>query len=303
LSALAQLFIDNLLPIFIVAGLGYLLGKFSEIDPQTISRAVLYIFAPSLIFRLLIDNHLSSQALLEMAVLALLVALAVGLLAWLLGSLFKFERSVLLAVALTAIVMNAGNYGLSLNLFAFGQPGAAHAGVYFITMWIITYTVGVFLASLGKATIKDSAMRLFKYPLIYAAALAIAMNQLDLPMPIPFDRAITTLSQASIPSMLVLLGVQLQKVEWSDHRLPLAIASILRLGISPLAAIFFAGLLGLQATARQAGVMEAAMPSAVTTIVLATEFNLEPAFVTTMVTITTLLSPLTITPLLAYLGA
>jgi len=45
------------------------------------------------------------------------------------------------------------------------------------------------------------------------------------------------------------------------------------------------------------------MPTAVMMTILATEYNVEPSFVTTVVFTSTLLSPLTITPLLAYLGA
>jgi predicted permease len=45
------------------------------------------------------------------------------------------------------------------------------------------------------------------------------------------------------------------------------------------------------------------MPVAVLTTVLALEFEVEPSFVTAAVLITTLLSPLTLTPLLAILGA
>jgi predicted permease len=44
------------------------------------------------------------------------------------------------------------------------------------------------------------------------------------------------------------------------------------------------------------------MPSAVIAIVLATEYDVEPAFVTSAVLVTTLLSPLTLTPLLKILG-
>jgi predicted permease len=48
--------------------------------------------------------------------------------------------------------------------------------------------------------------------------------------------------------------------------------------------------------------MEAAMPTAVLTTVIALEFDVEPDFVTGVVLATTLLSPLTVTPLIAALG-
>ena len=49
--------------------------------------------------------------------------------------------------------------------------------------------------------------------------------------------------------------------------------------------------------------LESAMPTAVLCTVLATEYDVEPVFVTTAVVATTLFSPLVLTPLLAYLGA
>ena len=67
------------------------------------------------------------------------------------------------------------------------------------------------------------------------------------------------------------------------------------------AALLLAWLLGLEGTARQAGILQASMPSAVLCIILATEYDLEPELVTSVVFFTTLLSPLTLTPLLLYL--
>jgi predicted permease len=43
------------------------------------------------------------------------------------------------------------------------------------------------------------------------------------------------------------------------------------------------------------------MPTAVITTILALQFDLSPAFVTSTVFVSTLLSPLTLTPLIAYL--
>jgi predicted permease len=45
------------------------------------------------------------------------------------------------------------------------------------------------------------------------------------------------------------------------------------------------------------------MPSAVICIVIASEYDAEPAFVTSVVVLTTLLSPVTLTPILSFLGA
>jgi predicted permease len=62
-------------------------------------------------------------------------------------------------------------------------------------------------------------------------------------------------------------------------------------------------LFGLEGAARQAGILQSAMPSAVICTILASEYDVEPRFVNSVVFLSTLVSPLVLTPLLAYLGA
>ena len=76
----------------------------------------------------------------------------------------------------------------------------------------------------------------------------------------------------------------------------------MRLVVGPFVALGISALFGLQGPARQAGITEAGMPTAVMTTVLATEYNLEPSLVTAIIFINTILSPLTLTPLLYFLG-
>jgi len=71
--------------------------------------------------------------------------------------------------------------------------------------------------------------------------------------------------------------------------------------LMPLAAIGWAHVVGLQGPAFQAGVLQSSMPTAVMATILALEFDAQPQFVTSVVCIATLLSPLTVTLLIAYL--
>jgi hypothetical protein len=95
----------------------------------------------------------------------------------------------------------------------------------------------------------------------------------------------------------------LKRDAWPHSRLGLiGLAVFLQLVVTPLVGLGFAGLMGLSGVTRQAAVLEAAMPTAVITTVLAVEYDLDAAFITSVVIVSTLLSPLTLTPLIAYLG-
>lgn len=76
----------------------------------------------------------------------------------------------------------------------------------------------------------------------------------------------------------------------------------LRLLIAPIVALLLTPLLGLQGVAWQAAVTQASMPAAVNTTILASEYKLDSSLVTAIVFIGTILSPLTLTPLIVLLG-
>ena len=302
MNSLITIFSNNILPILLTAGTGYLLGKRFPLEPKTISRLIFYLFSPSLIFKLLTENQLAHNDTIRIIVYAITCTLLSGIVGFLIGSVLKMDRKIIIALTLTTMFTNTGNFGLSLNDFAFGEEALAYASIYFVVSGLLVNTVGVFIASTGKTDAKTSFIRLFRYPAIYAVLIALIFNLFDLAMPLPIDRTITILSNAAIPGMLVLLGIQLRHITWNDNKLALSTASLLRMVVGPILALILSCLFGMHGAAKQAAVTEASMPTAVMTTALATEFDIHPAFVTTVVTATTLLSPFTLTPLIALLG-
>src|ERR1044071_4402105 len=299
---LASTFANNILPIILLAGAGFALGKMLQIDPRSLGRVVFYVFSPVLLFDLLVNNQLKFNEAAIVAVFAICFILFMGLITLLLGSLFKLERPALIAILVTTMFANTGNYGLPLVSFAFGEQALSYAGIYFATTTLLFYTLGVFLASLGHMSLKEAMIGLLKIPTLYAVLLSILINTLNMPIPVPVTRAVDLAAGGSIPLMLVLLGVQLTSLEFSENQRALQLSVGLRLIVAPLIALLFAALFGLSVPARQASVTEASMPGMVSATVLATEYELDTRLVTAVIFISTLLSPLTLTPLLVYLG-
>ena len=303
MNELITLFLNNLLPVLLVASAGYLLSIFTNLNPSSLSKVTFYIFSPCLIFTLLTQNKLSDGDVLRVAAFAVTTTLFIGLLTWIAGRLLKLERRMLASILLATMFMNSGNYGLSVVLFAFGETALSYASLYFVVIAILAYTLGVIIASMGTASFSQAFLNLFKIPMLYAVILALVYNRTSWTVPVPLDRAINISADASIPTMIVLLGLQLKSVDWSKSTKPLLVATTLRLVVSPFIAIILGPAFGFSGLARQAIVTESAMPTAVLTSLLATEYNTEPTFVTSVIFISTITSPITLTPLLAFLGA
>ena len=156
------------------------------------------------------------------------------------------------------------------------------------------FTFGVFLSSMGRSTVQQSLVRLLKLPAIYAVILAIIVYVFNLNVPDPLMRGIEITGAAAIPVMLIVLGMQiadLGSIEGVWVSIP---ASVARLLIAPIVAVFAAGLIGLTGLSRSVSIIEASMPTAVFATILATEFNVRPRLVTSTVAISTLLSAITL---------
>jgi predicted permease len=303
LNELFVLFLNNLLPIFLIAGAGLILARATNLNPRSLSQVIFYIFSPCLIFTLITQSKMESGMMGRVVLYTVFACLLVGFLTWIIGKLLKLEGALFSGVLITSMFMNSGNYGLPVVLFAFGPIALGYASLFFVINVGLTYTLGTVIASMSTMSLPKALLNLFKLPMLYAMLLAILFSYTGWKIPLPIERATKLLGEASIPSMLVLLGLQLKTASLIGRIKPVALASSMRLVVSPLLAILLLPLFGLVGPAQQAIIIEAGMPAAVLTTMLATEFNSEPSFVTAVVFITTLLSPLTLTPLLAFLGA
>ena len=285
----------------LIAAAGYILGKTLTVDSRTIGRMVFYIFSPLLVFNLMVTSQLNLKQALTTVGYTVAVIAIMGLLAFIFGKIFQLSRAHLLAVIITVAFGNTGNYGLPLVKFAFGDEALAVASIFYVTTTILFNTVGVVIASLGHLDLKSAILGVFKLPILYAVTIALILKGFGIAIPLPLSRTIEIAANGAIPAMIILLGLELTRIEWTQSLRATGVGVAAKLLIGPLVGLLLASLFGLQGHTRQGSVIEAAMPAAVATTVVATEYKLEPSLVTAIVFFGTILSPITLTPLIVFL--
>jgi predicted permease len=301
--ALLRVFGDNLLPILLTAGTGYVLVARTRLSARPLAQVAFYVFSPCLIYRIIVENRLQATDLVRMSAFTLTSLACLAVIVYAVGRIRGWSRPFTAAVVLVVVLPNAGNFGLSASLLAFGEEGLAQASLYFVTTAVLSYTFGVLVASLGRRPVRSALGGLLLVPAVWAVGAAFAMQGAGLSLPEPVDRAVQLLAAACIPTFLVVLGMQLHGARWREHRRSMGFATAMRLVGGLAVALVLVPLFGLEGPARQAAMLQSAMPSAVIGIILASQFEVEPEFVTAVVFATTILSPLTLTPLLTFLGA
>jgi predicted permease len=301
-SNLFSTFSNNILPVMLISSVGWLLGKTLKIDTRSVGRVSFFFFNPILVFSLIIHSQLPLTEIFKTALLAIGVILGSGLIALAAGMVLKLERPVLISMLITAMFANNGNYGLPLISFAFGSNALAHSSIYFVFSALLINTLGVLVASLGHLDLKQAFWGMVRVPTFYAVLLAGLLGYLNITLPQPLERTISLAAGAGVPLMILLLGLELCNIRWTSHWQALGVGASIRLLIGPLLGLGLTALLGITGPGRQAGVMESAMPVAVANTNLAGEYNLDSALVAATILVSTLISPLTLTPLILFLG-
>lgn len=298
---LVEIFTADLLPVFAIAGVGFLLARFARVHVQAVSRLTFHALAPALVFNVLVTSTLDRVQFGRMALFYVLVTMSAAVMARIVAIPLRLDRQALSAFVLVVVCSNSGNYGLPVALLAFGREALAFASVYFVSSAIFSYTGGILVAASGRRSVRDALLGVARVPAVYGAVAAAVTMSLGVQAPSSIMRPIAMLSDAALPMMILVLGMQLERATMPERPIVVAVAVALSLIATPLAAIGLAHLVGLGGAAFQAGVLQASMPTAVITTILALEFDVLPTFVTSVVCVATLLSPITVTLLIAYL--
>ncbi len=301
MSLVLSIVLNDLAPIFVLAGVGFLLARRVGANVKTLAAVSFHALSPCLVFNQLVGSHVSLAQSWRVVLFCLLITAAIGALAWTAARALHLEGATYLSFLLVVMFSNSGNYALPVVLFAFGPEPLAFASVYFVTSAILVYTVGVLIASSGRGGIGLAVGGLIRVPAVYATVAAVIVLATGAAVPEAVMRPVGLLSDAAIPVMLLVLGMQFEQHTTPEHPAAVTAAVTLSLLVAPLLAFALAAGLGLDGAARQASIIEASMPAAVATTVLALQFDLDANFSTSVVLFSTLLSPFTLVALIAYL--
>lgn len=299
MSELLRIFVNILVPVFSLVAIGYVAGPRLGLDARTLSRTAYYILVPSFIFSVFSTADIKAEDALQMALYIVLVTLLGILLSLAAARALGATAQMTAAFVLIAAFGNVGNFGLPVIQFKLGDAALVPASIYFLVASQFGFIVGVIAATWHKGSGLAAVWSAFTTPGVIAVIPAVLFNYFDVPTPLFANRALTLLSGAMIPVMLVTLGVQLAGMGKLYFNRDVATTSILRLLAGPALAMVLAGLFTLSPIERGAGIIQASMPAAVLTSLIALEHDLLPDFVTTVVLFSTLASAITLTIVLA----
>lgn len=302
------------LPVVFVVLLGYLLRRLGGLDEHAFSRAQIYILSPALVFTALAGSDAAMPLILKVLLQVLLMStLLLGVVQGI-GFASKSGRNERNAMSLAAVFTNSGFYGIPVCMLAFGEMGVIYASIYVACSATFQATIGIYIASSGTRKAREALASVFKVPIIYAIILGKLLSHFRMLPPEPFMKMIDLMGKSAIPLGLLLLGMQLERIVSESSAAHLAGGEARRdllggtaSGVLRIAGGFILGLLVVQLfdfdpVLKKVIIVESAMPTAVNAVVYATEFGCRPKLVTIGILTSTLISVVSISVILNWLG-
>jgi malate permease and related proteins len=288
-------------PVLLVGAAGYALGRARVVDPQPLTSLSVAVLAPAIAFFAVTTATRDHTVLARLAAYILIQLAGIGIIATAAGFALGWDRTRRTGLLLASLFSNAGNAGLPLALFAWGASGLAAALAFFAVQAVVSSILSAYLAAQARDGARRALRALARQPITYAVAAGLALDALGVLPPPPIAKAAELLANGAVAVMLLLIGVQLARVRLAGEGPAIAVGTVLRLGVAPALAWISAPWVGLEGVARQTGILQSSLPTAVTAAIWAAEFGVAPALVSGAVIVTTLLSPLTVAVLLTLL--
>lgn len=275
------------LPVALIILIGFVVGRTLPLQRSTLSQIVLYVLAPALVIDGLYHTQLSSATSSKLLLGFALTSGTIYGIVWLFSILFRLDPA--LRRATTAIVMfpNNGNMGLPVATFALGTAGLERAIIYMLGSSFLMFCLGPAIIQ-GRGIVSGLKLTL-RLPLLYAITFGIGLRLLKIQFPWQLDQAVAQLGTAAIPIALILLGIQLSETSFRPKLKEVMIA-LARLLVAPAIAYSFGKLLQLQTLDLQVLVLQSAMPTAVNSFVLVSEFGGDQDLVARAIVTSTLMS-------------
>jgi len=300
------------LSLFLVLFTGYLLkqrGVLRDSDTAVINRLILDVTLPAFVFHALYRQRVTADMIHAAWLFGILQVLVMALL-WVPARMLRFPRPVLGTFLLTAVYGNTGFLGYPVVQAIFGKTeGAMAAAVVYdqFSMALPVYTVGVAVAMHYGSKYETSwreMLTFFTTPTFLVLIATLMINALQIPVPSFITHAAQLVAGATVPLVLLSLGLMLEpgRLRANHYYLPMVLILSTKMMVFPYLMWLATGWMGVQGIARLVAVTQSAMPSAMVNAVITERYGCDHQLATLVIVVGTLCTIVVLPVVVTLLG-
>ena len=281
MSATLHIFIA----VFLIGLLCRTTGWLGKIHAERLAALVFSISLPATIL-VSLDRVTFSTSAWRLPLAACLVTGSMLVCSWVLARLLQLPRGTQGGFLLATGCINSVYFAYPVVLATLGEQGLAQAILFDLGQTTLTLTVIYGLALWhggGPSTPRSILMRFLSSPPLWALWGSLTLTVLGLHLPAWLREGLIPLHLTTTPLASLVLGLSIS-FSMMRRTFPLALLGVaVRMGGGLLLGFVVAWLLNLSGMERAIVVLVAAMPSAVTAVIFATDTKLDEDLVTSIV--------------------
>ncbi|MBD2861471.1 MULTISPECIES: AEC family transporter [Paenibacillus] len=297
MSYFVYILLNNVVPLSLLIALGVILQKSFQLDIKTLSKLNFYLFSPAIMFQMLYESQLSFKVMSQVLLFFFVFFFASFGLVEIVMRIRGYKGGMRSAMRNSVIFYNSANYAIPLNQLVFvGDPFTLSIQIIIMMMQsLIPNTYGVYAVNAHRQKLKDTLKTILSMPVIYVIPIALIMRGFHIPVPQPLYISIDYIAKGFIATALTTLGVQLGSMKWQLKLKDVAISNFLRLCAGPLLGFLIVWAFGFEGDMAKALILSCAVPTSLSSVLLAVEFDNEPEFSSQAVFSSTVFSIFTVT--------
>lgn len=288
----------TIISIVLMIGLGYFLKRIdflSEKDIDPLNKIVMYILMPCMIFSALYSADMSLLPTLGILPFVILTAsIGSGVISYIVLKRLHYDDKKIWSVLVTVMIANTAFMGYPVNLGVYGHPGFLRAIFCDLATTCMFLLLSFVLVLKFGGTVKRAFREILLFPPLWAVVLGISFNLLNIPIGPVLDKTVNYLADGAIPLIMISLGLSIELGGLARSKAMVIFTSIVKLGVFPLIALIVVSLLGLTGLQHDVGIIEAAMPSGMLSLLLAITYKLDYELNSDCILINTVISLITL---------
>lgn len=275
-------------------------GFLKETDRNLLSDIVLYIALPAMIF-INLKNATIVHNMLFLPILGIATSILLLVPAYVYCRIKGYSKKTTWTIMIASSIMNTGFIGFPVCLGVFGQAGFLNAVFYDLSTSTMVVAYGIILAKKFAGNTREVIKNTLTFMPLWAVIFGLIFNVFNIPIGYVLSNVLNYLSGATIPLIMLALGLSLDFGNVGENLSDSIVVSIIKLVIAPLIIFVLLTLFNIKGLAFNVAILEAGMSTAGNALVLAITYDLDKDLMGSLIFTNVVLSVVSLTVIISLL--
>lgn len=206
---IVSLLVANIIPLYVLIALGFIAGRWMDVNLPSMATIAIYILAPIVNFGALAQMDFTPQYV-ALPIIFFTGSCVIGIVSYLTAQrLWKNNTANLIGMG--SVTGNTMYFGMPVILALLGPEWLGVYALLNLGTFLNEVGLGYFFGARGNATLKGAVLKVLKLPVVHAVWLGIAYNLSGLSLPESFIRYWDYSLGAWVIIGMMIIGVALSK--------------------------------------------------------------------------------------------